>query len=1274
MHARVSGKFLNVDGERFLIRGVSYGTFAPDEAGIQFPGPDRIAQDFALMAESGINTVRTYTPPPVHLLDEAARHGLRVMIGLPWSQHVAFLNDRELARRIRRETADRVRTLGAHPAALLFAVGNEIPPSVVRWHGAARVEEFLHAIYEDAKAASPHSLLTYVNYPPTEYLDTECFDVTSFNVYLHRESDLRAYLARLQQVAGSRPLLLAEAGADSIREGLEGQAQITAMHIRAAFNEGLCGAVAFSWTDEWWRGGHDVADWAFGLVDRDRQSKPARAAVATAFADAPFSAQEQRTWPKVSVVVCAYNAADTLDDCLASLQRLDYPNYEVILVNDGSRDRTGEIGDAYAEAARSTGRATGLVRVINVPNGGLSAARNLGLAEASGEIVAYTDADVRVEPDWLTYLVQPFLTSDVVGSGGPNVIPAEDSWVAQCVARSPGGPTHVLLDDRIAEHVPGCNMAFRRDALLAIGGFNPVYLRAGDDVDVCWRLQAKNQRIGFAPSAWVWHHHRPSVRAYWRQQVGYGEGETWLDAHHPEKFVRGNMLWRGRIYSALPFVRSLSGRRVNTGVWGTAAFPSVYRTDVYGFQFMPHLPAWWFASSALLLVGAGAIFSPFVGLAIVSLVLGALGWLTTIGRCLLFGWNSDLSDVEAARGRAASMRHRLLIAWMHFIQPIARFYGRVRGMLNPPPVIESGRVTRFPWKAPVPSVSDMASTVALLAGAGTEESYWGERWTSHDAVLSELAGLLRSARPARSVDIDDGWRADRDVSIAVGRWGWLDARVLLEEHGGSRVLFRVGTKVRPTLKGITQALTLAVSAIAATSAAIFFKWPWLSLPTAACVAVIFTRAAWHTARAVAVMRRAVDRATGAAGMVRVPVRPRSRRFRRVNPYPVAVSQLVQTVVALALTGSAMLVGSSVASDIMTLSARRPAPLVAAKLTPELDISGSLAVAPNGDLYFADGRQGVIRQFDTRPYEQPPTNKAVAFRARQFASLQFASASDVVVSANDIYVADAQNDRICRIDRANGKIVTVAGSGVAGFDGDEKQATQSALHAPNAVALGRNGDLIIADTSNNRVRVVEQATGIIRTLAGDGIGGSGALIGDGGPATHAHLDHPTDVALAPNGDLYIADMGHHRVRMVDARSGIITTVAGDGLDAMRGDGGPAVAASLSGPAGVAVVPVGRRVVIYIADYHNNRVRMVGTDGRISTVPGLEKFTSPSRLAMRPGGWLYVANDRDVTAVNVNKVPFQLATVPPPAPEPLRTAPPVIPLQAAPPPVVVARKVT
>ena len=101
-------------------------------------------------------------------------------------------------------------------------------------------------------------------------------------------------------------------------------------------------------------------------------------------------------------MVCAYNAADTIDDCLSSLATLTYPSFEVIVVNDGSTDATASI--ARQHASRHPG-----VRVIDVPKGGLSAARNAGLAAATGEIVAYTDADVRVDPDWLTYLVQPLL-------------------------------------------------------------------------------------------------------------------------------------------------------------------------------------------------------------------------------------------------------------------------------------------------------------------------------------------------------------------------------------------------------------------------------------------------------------------------------------------------------------------------------------------------------------------------------------------------------------------------------------------------------------------------------------------------------------------------------------------------------------------------------------------------------------------------------------------------------------------------------------------------
>ena len=196
------GKFLRVGEERFLIKGVTYGTFAPDANGYQFPSDTQVAEDFRLMATLGINSVRTYTPPSRSLLDEAAANGLRVMVGLPWSQHVAFLDDARLKKGIRRELTAQVRELGHHPAVLMVALGNEIPPGVVRWHGRVRVERFLRRLYQDAKSAAPDTLFTYVNFPPTEFLDLSFFDLCAFNVYLHREPELRAYLARLQNEIG----------------------------------------------------------------------------------------------------------------------------------------------------------------------------------------------------------------------------------------------------------------------------------------------------------------------------------------------------------------------------------------------------------------------------------------------------------------------------------------------------------------------------------------------------------------------------------------------------------------------------------------------------------------------------------------------------------------------------------------------------------------------------------------------------------------------------------------------------------------------------------------------------------------------------------------------------------------------------------------------------------------------------------------------------------------------------------------------------------------
>jgi GT2 family glycosyltransferase/DNA-binding beta-propeller fold protein YncE len=1220
--ARVAtdGKFLRTGADRFLVKGVTYGTFAPDADGYQFPSIQQTVADFRQMAELGINTVRTYTAPRRELLDAAAAEGLRVMVGLPWSQHVAFLDNRALKRGIRRELTAKVVELGDHPAVLTFALGNEIPPGVVRWHGRMRVERFLRSLYESAKSVSSESLFTYVNFPPTEFLDLPFFDICAFNVYLHREAELRAYLARLQHIAGQKPLLLAEAGADSIREGDDGQAEITAMHIRAAFEEGACGAIAFAWTDEWWRGGHAVDDWKFGLVDRDRRTKPAAFAVAAAFDNAPFSRDRQRAWPKISVVVCAYNAADTLEDNLRSLDRLTYPDYEVILVNDGSKDRTSEI-------ARSFPR----VRVIDTPNQGLSAARNVGLAEATGEIVAYTDADTRVDRDWLTHLVQPFLTSDVVGSGGPNVVPPDDPPIAQCIARAPGGPTHVLLDDRIAEHVPGCNMAFRRDALLAIGGFNPIYLRAGDDVDVCWRLQSRGWKIGFASAALVWHHHRASVQAYWKQQLGYGEGETWLMAHHPEKFLDGHMLWRGRIYSPLPFVRSLWGTRINAGVWGTAPFPSVYRTDVHPFAFLPHSIRWQAVSFFLTLCGAiVAATREHYWAAVLLLGTGLVGVAATIAKNIAYAMRSQMDTL-----RGSKLWYRAVVAYLHFIQPLARVRGRIRGVLSPPEVALPPAEPQTS-RGPRPSLAEAWRALLLISGNVTEDRFWSETWTSTARVLSQLTDWLRRSRAVRTIEIDEGWSDDRDVSAFVGRWAWLDVRALVEEHAGGKALVRVSTHLRPTSFGVVSAVILGAALLVGAVFGVALRYPLVGTVVAGLTVVLILYGAWRTAQTTAIVRRGIARVTVGNGMVSMP----SHQVRAPLVAPSVLrmyglrSAIIFVLMIVTLGASTFMLREAAIGPVIG-GTKGYAGDYGPAIEAWLDTPGGVVVGPNGDVYIADSNNDVIRRVNRNGDIEPVAGNhdlGTGFSGDNGPAIvaQLDTPDGVAIAPDgDLIVADSHNDRIRRVDRPTRVITTIAGSGENGYDGDAKPAIEAALNTPSAVAAAANGDIYIADTLNYRVRVIEAKTGLIHTVAGDGSPGEGQNVGDGGPATAAHLNMPSDVAIDPrNGDLYIADMHHNRIRKVDAKTRIITTVAGSGAWGYSGDDEPATRARLAGPAGVAIVPEPNgRVTIFIADYYNGHVRAVGPDGIIRDLSdeGREAFGAPTRLAYDPRrGFLYVAD--------------------------------------------------
>ena len=773
------GKFLFVGDEKLYVRGVTYGTFRPRADGSEYPEPEVVEEDFRQIATNGMNAVRTYTVPPRWLLDTAQEAGLFVMVGLPWEQHVTFLDERKRAQSIEQRIREGVRACAGHPAVLCYAVGNEIPAPVVRWHGRRRVERFIRRLYDAAKSEDPAGLVTYVNYPTTEYLELPFLDLVCFNVFLEGKATLEAYLARVQNLVGERPLVMAEMGLDSRRHGEAAQADVLRWQIQTAFEAGCAGAFVFSWTDEWHRGGHDIDDWDFGLTDRARFPKPALGSVRTAFESVPVPVDAVS--PRVSVVVCTLNGEPTLRDCLEGLSELDYPDYEVIVVDDGSTDDTAAIARDYD------------VRVISTENQGLASARNIGLHAATGEIVAYIDDDARPDRHWLTYLVSTFQRSSHVAVGGPNIPPPGDGSLAECVANSPGNPAHVLVSDREAEHIPGCNSAFRKWALDTIGGWDPQYRVAGDDVDVCWRLRDRGWTIGYTPAAVVWHHRRKSLRAYWCHQRGYGKAEALLERKWPEKYNGlGHLTWGGRMYQrGLTTALYRGRRRVAHGTWGSAPFQSIYEPAQGLLPSLVLMPEWYLVLAALAAVGAlGALWQPLL----FALPLLALATVAVVGQAWLSASKTDFR--HSADTRWGFFKLRFVTALLHLLQPAARLRGRIAHGLTP-------------WRRRGPG--GYALPLPRVHRA------WHESWRSPEDRLQSIESKLRDTGAA----VRRGGDYDRwDLEVRAGLMGGARLRSVVEEHGGGKQLMRARAWPRPSAKGAVLALlSFALAAGAAVDGA-----------------------------------------------------------------------------------------------------------------------------------------------------------------------------------------------------------------------------------------------------------------------------------------------------------------------------------------------------------------------------------------------------------------------------------------------------------------------
>ncbi len=770
---KAGGKFLWAGDSKFFLHGATYGPFGPVERNHGLPPPDVTARDLDDMKSWGANVLRLYQVPPEWFLDQCTERGLRVVVSIPWIDHVDFLRRAADRQAVHARIRDAAVRLAPHPATAVILVGNEIQSTLVRWLGPRRVQDFLEDLIDTARAAAPGILIGYANYPGTEFLQPGNADFTAFNVYLEDRTAFDRYLARLQNIAGDQPLLITEFGVDSQSHGPDRQGEILSWERQSVVENGVAGNLIFSWTDEWFRGGEMVTGWSFGLTARSRTPRPGWHALY----GGPLLPESllPTAPPRVSVIVCTRNGAPTLAPCLESLTRLRYPDFEILVVDDGSTDAVPDIAFNFPQ-----------VRYLRQEAAGLSVARNTGAAAATGDIFAYTDDDCVADPDWLIYLTRALDDPAMSAAGGPNIPPPPRNLVQACVTASPGGPAHVLISDRLAEHIPGCNLAVKRLAFESITGFRPKYHAAGDDVDFCWRLQEAGGGIAFAPAAMVWHHRRTTIGAFLKQQRGYGKAEALLMARHSGRFGQiGGARWRGVVYQPAMVRLMQRTSRIYTGLFGYAPFQAIYQPPLSEAWWLITSFPWWLLMAA---IAAHGIWFPG------ALIPAALMLLLTLAGTARQAW---LLRPPAPWPSLGSW----LILWFLLIaQPLVRGWSRFLWNLR------LGSAPRGPWF----SAFHLPWRLWKPAKSITELAFWSESGSGRDELLATVRDLL--AERHLNPRTDDGWR-DWDLEAHGSRWWLVRLATVTEYHEAPRRLTRVRLGSRITVAWLV--LQIVVGAICA---------------------------------------------------------------------------------------------------------------------------------------------------------------------------------------------------------------------------------------------------------------------------------------------------------------------------------------------------------------------------------------------------------------------------------------------------------------------------
>jgi hypothetical protein len=305
-------------------------------------------------------------------------------------------------------------------------------------------------------------------------------------------------------------------------------------------------------------------------------------------------------------------------------------------------------------------------------------------------------------------------------------------------------------------------MAFRKFALEEIGGFDPQYRIAGDDVDVCWRLEDHNWTLGFSPSSIVWHHPRTSVSAYLKQQINYGKAEALLESKWPEKYnALGHFNWGGQIYANQASSPLSRQNKIKYGVWGSNPFQSIYDTnrgDIFAFFQTPD----WYLLVVFFLGGSmlGVLWPPLL----VAIPIFAFSLILTLIQAIRGA--SGVDDFAKQLSILNRIKFRIIMIGLYFVQPMARLWGRLKYGLS-----IFRRQGKFRFMNPMPKMFNV----------------WSENWKAQEKWLEDFERQLKK----RGMAYKRGGEFDRwDMEIRGGLFGVVRTLMAIEEHGSSTQLIR----------------------------------------------------------------------------------------------------------------------------------------------------------------------------------------------------------------------------------------------------------------------------------------------------------------------------------------------------------------------------------------------------------------------------------------------------------------------------------------------------